>query len=279
MELRFQCAKLLAVPLILSAPRLALAAETAGPSPAFGLNGPSAMVVEEVKTASPSATGSDSFTLAVNVGMWGASMNGDIGVRGLSTPVNVDFLDLIQDVNMAVMGGLELTKGNWIISFQGLWMQLSDDETLRDGRGADITADTAILDLGLGYTIVRAKMVNDMPITITPVVGVRWTYLSLEVDPYNFPAQDRDQNWFDPYVGGQVVVGLTRTLDWRTEASVGGFGVGCDFTWTVGSFFDWQFSEHVSLDVGYRCLSQNYDNDDFKWDMTLQGPWIGLTFQ
>ena len=34
----------------------------------------------------------------------------------------------------------------------------------------------------------------------------------------------------------------------------------------------------VGLDVGYRVISWNYDLSSFLWDMTIQGPWIGLSF-
>jgi len=222
----------------------------------------------------------DKLYMTARLGAWGISLSGKTGVRNLEASVNESFSDLIDDANFAAFPSFDISKGNWLLAFNGLYANLSESEhiagPLDHGFGADITENMGIVDVGIGYTIVRATTTTGNPITLTPMIGGRWTYLDLEVDPENLPSRSVNRGWFDPYIGLQCTVGLTRNLDWRAGGTVGGFGVGSQFTWSAATMFEWHFSEHVGLDIGYRVLAWDYDLGDFKWDMTLQGPWIGL---
>ena len=219
----------------------------------------------------------DELHLSAELALWGTFVDGTVGVKGVETDVNVDFADILDSLNLGAMGGATLTKGNCVFLFHGMYSTLENEVTFKDGRGGVVTSDMGIADFALGYTIVRTEIGDHMPFTITPVIGIRYTYLKMSLNPNQFATEDDHRDWLDPYVGGQVVLALSRTLDWRTEASIGGFGVGSDVTWTAGMFLDWHFSDKFALDVGYRAVSWDYDNEDFKWDVTFHGPWIGLT--
>ena len=224
----------------------------------------------------------DKLYFTLRLGVWGLALSGDAGVGPLSTGVSMDFSDLIKDTNLAAFPSFELSKGNWVVAVNGLYANLSDSEHLTgplgNGRGADVSANIGIVDVGLGYTIIRSKTtLGAAAFTLTPAIGGRWTYVDAEINPDNFPTESKSRNWFDPYIGLQAVVGLTRTLDWRTAGTVGGFGVGSQFTWSAETMLEWHFSKHVGLDVGYRVLSWDYDVNNFQWDITMQGPWIGIS--
>ena len=53
-------------------------------------------------------------------------------------------------------------------------------------------------------------------------------------------------------------------------------------TWQAFPYFGWQFAQWGSLQLGYRWLYMDYETgsgaDRFKYDMLIQGPQIGLTF-
>jgi hypothetical protein len=224
----------------------------------------------------------DKLYITTRLGVWGMSLSGDTGVKNLSTSVSASFEDLIQNTNFAAFPSFELSKGNWVLAINGLYANLSDEERftgpLGVRRGVDVTANMGVVDVGIGYTIVRGTTTTGAPFTLTPAIGGRWTYIDLEINPLNAETRSANRSWFDPYIGLVGVVGITRKLDWRNAGTIGGFGVGSQLTWTAETMLEWHFSEHVGLDVGYRVLSWDYDLSGFKWDMTLQGPWIGLSF-
>ena len=61
-------------------------------------------------------------------------------------------------------------------------------------------------------------------------------------------------------------------------ADLGGFGVGSDFTFQVIAGIKWQFSKVVSAKLAYRYLYQDFEKDNFVWDMAAHGPMLGFGF-
>ena len=60
---------------------------------------------------------------------------------------------------------------------------------------------------------------------------------------------------------------------------IGGFGVGCHFTFQLLAGVNWQFTKIVSAKLGYRYLYQDYGHNGFVWDMTASGFYLGAGFQ
>jgi hypothetical protein len=57
--------------------------------------------------------------------------------------------------------------------------------------------------------------------------------------------------------------------------NLGGFGVGSDLAWNVQAFLGYRttlFGRETTFALGYRALSQDYDHNDFEWDVTMHGP-------
>lgn len=236
----------------------------------------------ETNTASPFAPHDpDKLYWNVRLGGWALSLRGTVGVRDLTTGVDLDFDELFDNLNFAAMPSFQLSKGNWLLMFNGLYSNLEDDlqisGPLGHDRGADVTAKMGIIDVGVGYTLLRGTTTLGVPMTVAPVIGGRWTYLDLEINPDVLATRSGNRGWFDPYFGAVATIGLTRTLDLQIAGNVGGFGVGSDFTWAFQTMLEWHFAKHVSFDLGYRVLSWDYELENFKWDTTLQGPWIGIS--
>ena len=69
---------------------------------------------------------------------------------------------------------------------------------------------------------------------------------------------------------------------WMISArgDIGGFGVGCDFTWNVAALVHFQPWKNVAIVGGYRALDQDYEDGSgssrFAYDMRLAGPLLGF---
>jgi opacity protein-like surface antigen len=227
----------------------------------------------------PAAPPDDQWHLDTSLDLWATAVSGATGIGPLQSDVDVSFDDLLKHMDFALMGGAELSKGNWLVVFNGMYVTLSDEKSGPLGGGIDIDSDMGIANLALGYTLVRTEVGRGMPLTITPVVGVQYTDLSLKLNPERLRSVERSRDWVDPYVGGRVVLGLSDAVSWRNEGTIGGFGLESDLLWSAGTFLDWRFSKRMTLNLGYRALSWDYDKDHFEWDVTLHGPWIGLTIR
>ena len=60
---------------------------------------------------------------------------------------------------------------------------------------------------------------------------------------------------------------------------IGGFGAGSDFMWDGNLNLGYQWTETISTTVGYRYLAVNYENDDFLYDVSQDGPILGFSWR
>lgn len=229
-------------------------------------------------TRASAAEPDDAWHLTTRGGIWATSLNGTVGARNVKSDVDIGFDDLIDKTAFALNPSIEISKGDWAFAFHGTFAKLDESHTFADGRGGDVDMWLGVFDFSVAYGAWRT-LLGEMPLTVIPAVGAQITYLKLEFDPNNFDTVDADRTWVDPYLAGRVVLGLSEKFDWRTTALIGGFGVGSDLTWSAGTYIDWHFAKNWELNVGYRAVSWDYDQDDFTWDITMHGPWIGISHQ
>ena len=92
------------------------------------------------------------------------------------------------------------------------------------------------------------------------------------------PDRDQSESWVEPLVGARIGLDLTDRFAIAGEANVGGFGVGSDLAWNAQAFLGYRtilFGRQTTFAIGYRALHQDYDHNDFEWDVTMHGPVIG----
>ena len=221
----------------------------------------------------------DELHLNLTFGVWATSVDASMQVNNLSGDADVCFTDLLQSANYAFNPGAELTKGNWIFDFDMTISQLSDSQAGPLGLAdVDVEATIGAWNFMVGYCLLRKELDNGMNLTLTLAAGALLTYSDTKVDPELLQSQQESVIFIDPVVGGRIVLGLTPQLNWRTEGTIGGFGVGSDLTWSAGSYLDWKFAEHFSLNIGYRALYWDYDLGTVNAEILLHGPWLGVTW-
>jgi hypothetical protein len=144
---------------------------------------------------------------------------------------------------------------------------------------------------GSGFYRLATWALSDRPgkevpsVAVDALVGVRYTYLDVNLDIDFFPDRKGDQGWVDPLIGVRSLWHLSKRWDLSLAGDVGGFGVGSDFTWhadgLIGYRFDLFGEENAQVFGGYRALSQDYDTgsgfDKFEWDVIMHGPILGLS--
>jgi hypothetical protein len=90
----------------------------------------------------------------------------------------------------------------------------------------------------------------------------------------------RDDGWFDPYVGLHTRYNFNKTFYTAVRGEVGGFGVGADLMWQVEGVLGINLTRNIFTEIGYRALADDFENDNFTFDVILHGPQIttGITF-
>jgi opacity protein-like surface antigen len=202
----------------------------------------------------------------------------------------VGFDDIVEDLDIGLMGTIELRRGNWLLMLDGLYMKLQDDKSRSwtgPGGLATATADLeatpelSVIGIAGGYRIEADNIAVDV------LGGARYTKVEMKFEltattvglfPGGVRTVSADESWWDPFVGVRIVVPFAEKWSGVLYADYGGFGVGSDVTYQVLAGVNWIFSKHFSAKVGYRYLYQDFEDDDngFVWDMKAYGPYLGL---
>src|SRR5262249_46368509 len=90
----------------------------------------------------------------------------------------------------------------------------------------------------------------------------------------------RVDDWFDPYVGLRWRYNFNKKYYTAVRGEIGGFGVGADLMWEVEAMVGVNLTHNIFTEVGYRALGDDFENDNFRFDVVLHGPQIttGITF-
>ena len=76
---------------------------------------------------------------------------------------------------------------------------------------------------------------------------------------------------------------LSERVTLVVRGDAGGFGVGSELTWNLVGNVQYHLSRTVSLGMGYRALSIDYEQgsgtDHFRYNMIMHGPALGVAFR
>lgn len=240
----------------------------------------------------PAANAADDggWQFEVSPYIWGAGLEGTSGVPGVEADIDVGFDDIWDNLDAALMGTVEARRGNWMILLDGLYMKLEDDKSRSwtgPGGIGSLTGDLEVTPTLQMYGLVGGYRVTADDIKIDLLAGARYTRVDMDLDltvttggllPGGTRSISGDESWWDPIVGIRIVIPFAEKWAGVLYADYGGFGVGSDSTYQLMVGVNWYFSKHFALKAGYRYLYQDFEDDDdeFKWDMTAQGPYLGI---
>jgi len=200
-------------------------------------------------------------------------MDGTVAVGPIVSDVDSDPSDVFDNLQFGAMLAAEARNDQWAIGFDGLYMDLSKD-------GEDLPAKYSGQQAGLELTGFRR---------LTPffevLAGGRLNVLATKVEsPASVTLVDKDQVWFDPFIGARFTLPNTGKWTIMLRGDVGGFGVGSEFAWQVRPTVAYSVSKHWSFGLAYWALGMDYvtgelgDLDYFKYDVTTFGPEIGVGY-
>ena len=230
------------------------------------------------------------WTFTVAPYLWATSLDGKASVGGVDADVDLPFGDILQDLAFGGMLLVDVQRGRFGIAVNGVFARLQPDGELGPIK-LDVTNDTTWIGVAPYYRAVEwvyRESASGRPLrfVVEPTAGIRYTNLRLEVDGTgprgNGRQVDESQSWVDPVVGSRFILDLADRWTLSGEADIGGFGVGSDFAWNAQAFLGYRTSlrgRALTLTAGYRALSQDYESGDFKWDVTTQGPIVGVVMR
>lgn len=221
---------------------------------------------------------------------WLAGMQGEIGSKSadidpggdLDLPERVDVRvdDQLQEIGFMFFG--EWRGERWHVFFDSVWANVSQDGEISLGNllpstDAHAGVDGNVYELAVGYRLFEWSASS-----MSLYGGARYYDLLVEghfeggllPDGVTVSAAE---DWTDAVAGIRWGYRINETWQGLVLADVG--AGESDLSWQVFATIAWRFNEWGSVVGGYRYLSLDYETSDYRADISLQGPAIGLSIR
>jgi hypothetical protein len=230
--------------------------------------------VPDARTFVPDAhpPGEPDWRFSVTPYGWLSGVDGRVGSGGTETDVDVSFGDVLDRVDLALMGVFEARYRRWVGLFDFMYSSLTADqendiETIRAGL------DQVTVQPEVGYTLIERPWGG-----VDGLVGARFWNFGLDITVIEGSTESDvasgEEHWLDGTVGARVRYSSARRwhLFLKGDAGAG----GSNFTWQVIGGAGYDLGDCCVGRAAYRHLDVDYESDDILADLALTGPALGL---
>jgi len=209
--------------------------------------------------------------------LWAADLSADMDFGNGPVGTDLDFEDIVDKLEGAYMHYLEFRRGRWGIANEIIYLNISDSKNGPIAGITEVEADLkqSVIDLVATYHTGRNE--NTMLYG-----GLRYINLEVEADttsvlpPLNLEL-DGDKDWTNLLFGIRQVFPLTDK--WGLVAKG---DIASDFddeqSYIISLGADYDMTELLDLKIGYRYAEIEYEDSDVKLDETIDGVFVGLSF-
>ena len=218
--------------------------------------------------AAPLARAQD-WDWAVAPYLWSAGIDGKVGLGPLQTDIDVDFSDLVDVLAGAALIHVEAQRGDIGLFGDLVFLALESDADSGSSR-VEVEFDTTIVELGY-----LGKLSG-----VGVEFGIRYWDFDLEIQPTNLAGLERNQDWFDGFVGVRFDREINANWSWITRANVG--AGGSDLSFGVDTTFGRKLGPG-QLVFGLKLLDVDYEVPSargipFRMDTMFLGATVGYAF-
>lgn len=246
-------------------------------------------------TQADSGGGSPTWALVAPY-VWLPMADGTIGANGNTADVNVSFsdlMDLLPDLNGALMGHVEVGNGPRGLLFDALFLELSPSRRGPLGGKIQTTSELAIIEALGTLRLIGAAPGEGPPsdFAFDILGGLRYYDVNgeIRVVPVQGPTvtNAQSENWVDLVIGARTRVVLTDSLSGFVRGDIAGYSIGTSsqLTWNLQAGLEYACASHPgwSASLGYKILDIDevkYSGAErFVFDVRLHGPFVALIYR
>jgi hypothetical protein len=201
--------------------------------------------------------------------LWNVSFDGEVSSQGDDFLVDEDYsFFTLDNLDNVLALKFEARKDRLAFLFDGLRARYSDAVS-----GPLLTKRLAVelgyLEGAVGYAPWKSR-------NLQVLAGIRYLYLDTNLGIDSIRNVEESNDWLDPLIG--LRYGNLLVSDWYYElrGDVAGFGGSTDSTVNVQAMLSYRRGETLSAEIGYRYMDIEFSEDDFSYNVTMQGLFIGL---
>jgi hypothetical protein len=243
------------------------------------------VVVEEVPVAEQASSG---WTVSVDpLYTWVPGLNGDARVFGNDVSIDITSRDILHHIDDFLgaldgfyMGSGEIRNGQLGFQYDIAYLSLGGSRDIGTGPitgGLDLGFKLSMTTLAANYRVYETQESYLDAIAGIRIMNVE-TDLAITLGPLGISARDGD-TWVDPLIGLKGRHNINENWYIKGSALYGGFNVSSHSLYDVSAFVGYEWANGIEIYGGWRQAYDSYDNGSFKWDVTMSGPMMGLTFK
>jgi hypothetical protein len=209
----------------------------------------------------PAATAdADAWKFGVTLPLWAPQINGNATAHGRRADVNVNYSELSDHLDASFSLAANAQKDKFGIFSSVGYMKFDGSRGDAIGGHTDWMLKFIVANGGLSYQLLKTDW--EHPLILTGTAGVRFWYVSTDVDHHDFNG-NRDfhgydnMNLFDPVIGLRATQYITSKLHLDVAGDGGGFNISydTDWTWSASGMLTYDFCKYFSASAGYQALA------------------------
>lgn len=233
-------------------------------------------------TATPAKQSSSSsdWEFAFAPYLYASGISGTVGARGRVLEVDASFGNVLENLDIGLMGTMEARKGKFVFVSDLIWTKMSAERDTPGGlySTAKLGVNLFIFDPEVGYRLVDSEKGS-----FDALGGVRiWSVENnLNLTTGLLPGFDVSQrkSWAAPVVGFRGLLNVSPKFFLSTKFDIGGAGIGADLTTQFYGGAGYRVTPKIALLGGYRYLQVDYDDSEgFLFDTKMNGFVFGAKF-
>jgi hypothetical protein len=229
----------------------------------------SVMLMPAVATAQES----DGWNFRITPYLWMLGLDGTTAALGNDVPVEADFGDILDLLNVALSANMEWNNGKWFVVLDPMWADLEMDIDTGGPIGGTVEIELIIADALVGLSLSE---------NFDIYAGARYYDQDITVIPNTLPEIGLGDDWTDILLGIRVNSDMSGKWSFtgKLDAAVGG---DSDSAIYAQLMFLRQIGDNKHFDIGYRYYDVDYESGSgltlFKWDAEHSGPVVGFSWQ
>lgn len=265
-------------------PNVALATSLANdPSHAVDLavDAASTTSIDSIAHSGEPDAGNEGWEVLIVPYLWASGMKADISTpQGEGVDIDQSFTDILSDIKFTFMGALQARRGRFVTIQDIIFLNTESKEDGNIGPGlVEAEVDMRVLTTThlAGYRVVDKGL-----LFLDLMAGVRITSIKANLDlsgPLQMVERDNSETTVGPVIASRFRVPLGERWGFELYGDLGGFGVTSDPSWQLLGTVQYEISDHWLLGGGWRHFSAEQDNNGFKIDLAMTGPFLAFGYR
>ncbi len=238
-----------------------------------------------------SGTVQNPWAFDLNTYLWLPRIDGNFTSDPFETSASPSFIDImgkLRNFPMTFNGHFNAYYDRIGFYLDGSYMGLDFRPQVDKGESKGVSTRMGIMEYGASYRVLGSTAServsnwseNPRSYSFDIYAGARTIWLGNEAE-FARVSKSSDKSVTAPVLGGRVMVDISPKWYVLVDGSVGGFGVDkVNFTSSALGTIGYRtrlFDVPASVEAGYKMLNVQINGTDLTSDITMHGPYMGLT--